>query len=257
MKIYLINLDKDVAKFAVADRQLQSFGIEYSRISAIDGKSLSQSEKKSKVSYFRWWCAVGVPPRDGEIGCALSHIAVYKRIVESGLEYACVLEDDVVLDKRFTEVLEQVSRSINSLKPQVLLLSNHSDESENTGSGAHVSGYRSSCDRQFEIKRIRSDSFTEGYVLTCEAAKVLIKQNTPLRIYADAWHRWARRGAIELYHVFPTVCSQDKVSFASATVLCDSTLDVSKMSRLRWLWHKFNRCIGCALDRVLLCLLGK
>ena len=252
MRVYLLNLDKDVDRLMAADRRLQSLGIKYERISAICGKDLSPAEKRAKVSYFRWWCTVGIPPRDGEIGCAISHLTVYQRLVESGDKCVCVLEDDIVLDSRFPAILKFAELNISCVRPQVFLLSNHSDFYENTGNGDRICGYKSAKNRLPEVKRTSGDAFTEGYVLNVPAAKALLRQQTPIKIFADAWRRWAKIGAIELYHILPTVCSQDKSSFVSSTILHDKSLDVSKMSWQCWFWHKFKRCIGCAIDNMLI-----
>lgn len=254
MKVYLINLDGDKNRLMAADGQLKSLSVDYERIPAVYGKDLSNDEKRKAVSYFRWWCAVGVPPRDGEIGCALSHLKAYEMLLKSGESCCCVLEDDVVLDGRFVDVLSRVEKCINKNIPQVILLSNHSDPDV---LGEHVSGYRSSRERSFEVLRCHRDAFTEGYVLTAVAAKALIRQNAPVKIFADAWTRWDRIGAIELYHAFPTVCSQNKDGFQSHTILNDSALNVAHMPLRRWVWHKFKRVIGVTLDKSLVAILGR
>ena len=78
MKVFLINLDRDQERLKAADAQLKALGVEYEWIPAVYGKSLSQEEKQRKVNRFRWWCAVGRSMTDGELGCALSHAAVYR-----------------------------------------------------------------------------------------------------------------------------------------------------------------------------------
>ena len=53
----------------------------------------------------------------GEVGCALSHWAVWSRIVEQDLDVALVLEDDAVLAPSTVEVLEQELATLDLQHP--------------------------------------------------------------------------------------------------------------------------------------------
>lgn len=236
MRTFLINLDSERARLVAITAQLKSHGVVYERISAINGKNLSQKERNSSVNHFRWWCAVGRPVRIGEIGCAMSHYAIYKKMQQDDLKVACVLEDDVILNERFNSVLEFAERNIDANKPQVFLLSNHTgviDENEDC-----------------HIVACKNDMYTEGYVITAHAAKALLKVNFPLQTPCDWWGRWARRRIIELYHVFPTVCSQDQGQYESGTCGKDD-FDVSRLSLPMYLLHKAKRLVGKSIDAIL------
>ena len=47
----------------------------------------------------------------GEIGCALSHINLYKKIVSDKLSYAIILEDDVEFDERLKHFVSNNSNT--------------------------------------------------------------------------------------------------------------------------------------------------
>lgn len=56
----------------------------------------------------RWRASGGVPIysfagglNPGQIGCAQSHISIWKKIVDSGLDYALILEDDAMFDRKW------------------------------------------------------------------------------------------------------------------------------------------------------------
>ena len=176
---------------------------------------------------------MGRPCRVGEIGCALSHYEIYRQI---GDDPICVLEDDVVLDERFKTVLEHVEKFIDVNKSQVVLLSNHSKQRSET--------------EVLSIVSSKSDMYTEGYVITPKAAEALMKSNLPMQTPCDWWGRWVRRGVIELYHAFPTVCSQDQSQYVSGTVGVDC-FKVSDLGAVRWLAHKCMRVIGKTIDAML------
>lgn len=235
MKVFLINLDKETERLKFVDDQLQKAGVAYERFPAVYGKFLSAEEKKSSVNAFRCWCAYGQMLRDGEIGCGLSHNGIYRKMITENLDAVCVLEDDVILEEKFKEQLEYAFENIDKSRAQVFLLSNHTSE---------VSEIR-------EIRKTRTDMFAEGYVITRPAAELLLKVNYPMIVPCDHWGRWVKFFGLELFHVFPTVCSQNKQDFSSGTL--DSTVkDVNQLPLFYWVLRKIKRVIGCTIDRFII-----
>ncbi len=230
MKVFVINLDRDVERMKVIDARLHELNVEYERASARDAKLLNLNENDGSVNRFRWWCAIGRPVRAGEIGCALSHYDLYRKISEP----VCILEDDVIIEDQFIDVLKRVEEWINPKLTQVVLLSNHTKKKYNDNG----------------MYKTESDMYTEGYVITPAAAKALINANYPLQRPCDHWGFWAKRGIIELYHAIPTVCSQDQSQFVSGTVDVKS-FNVSKLNSVQWVLHKAKRVVGKTLDNIL------
>lgn len=77
------------------ERQFDAFGIIAERVEAVDGRAMAPMEREKAVSRFRWWCANGYRARDGEIGCALSHQSIYRRMVAEDIPYACILQKEI------------------------------------------------------------------------------------------------------------------------------------------------------------------
>ncbi len=256
MKVFVINLDRDVDRMSIFSGQMKRLGVDYDRISAIYAKGLPENEKGHAVNKFRWWCAVGRRIREGEIGCQLSHQIVYKKMVDEHMPLACILEDDVSLDKRFPYVLAELEKKIIHERPIVVLLSNHV---EPTAYGSHEAGYLS-FDSEFSdpvsMKRIKTDMFSEGYVINNAAAKELLHQNYPIIVPTDAWGRWARIGAIDLYRSQPTVCCQNKEIFSSNTTPGLGVV-VHDLNPFRCFLWKLKRIVGVCLDNVMILLNGK
>lgn len=236
MKTFLVNLENEKERLAAITAQLKRLGVAYERISAINGKNLSQQERSASVNHFRWWCAVGRPCRPGEIGCALSHYSIYRRISHD-LSPVCILEDDVILDLNFNRIVEYVETHCDCSRPQVILLSDHT--------GAPLLN-----DFKCGVKRCHEDKYTEGYIITPKAASALLKANLPMECPCDWWGRWASRGIIELYHAFPTVCRQDQGQYESGTCGKDD-FDVSRLSLPMYLFHKAKRLVGKSIDIIL------
>ena len=239
MRVFLINLDKDTDRLAAADAQLKGQGVDYERFPAVYAKALPQAELDKAVNTFRWWCCVGRPVIAGEIGCALSHYTLYRKMIDEGIAYACILEDDVVMDESFRQTLDSVERWLDSGKPQVVLLSNNLNLPEY---GEDI------CERSAGL-------FTESYVITMPAARALLKENMPLRTPCDHWGRWVSHGAIRLYAATPAPCRQNWTDYES-NMAEGNPLIVRDLPLLPRLAHKAKRLVGVTIDR-LLCLMGR
>lgn len=238
MKVFLVNLDRDKDRLANANEQLVRLGIAYERIPAVYGKGLSVAEKRRAVNRFRWWCAIGRPISDAEIGCALSHQLIYRRMISESIPCACIFEDDIVLNDRICQVLEMVEKHMDPAKSQVVMLSDH------TGM------YANDKFETMEIRRSGSAMCTDGYCITKTAATKLLQCNCPIITPCDLWGRWATMGRIDLYHALPSVCKQDQRKFGSSTT--EGRVAVSGLPWFLLALHKTRRCVGKMLDWALL-----
>ncbi|MBO7720831.1 MAG: glycosyltransferase family 25 protein [Kiritimatiellae bacterium] len=235
MKVFLVNLDRNPERLADISRELAELGVEFERVSAVYGRSLGEDEKRRSVARFKWWCLNGTAPRDGEIGCALSHLKTYRRFLETGENCCCVLEDDLLFDRRFKEQLGRIEKWIDPNRAQVVLMTNYSAEKGGD---------------EWRIVRSAGDSSTEAYVITKTAAAELLKRNYPVCTPSDGWRFWAKRGWIELYHAFPTmVPSTWQLGRYSSEVCPDDdklfrALELGMVGRVLW---KIKRAVGVIL----------
>lgn len=233
MRIFLVNLAQKKDRLANADRQLKARGIAYERFPAVYGKALSVAERRASVAGFHSWCAMGRRLLDGEIGCALSHCGIYRRMVDERIPYALVLEDDIAIVGDLAGALLDVESFCNPERPQIILLTHHTKGAPDVG-----------------ISRITYEMFTEGYVVTLAAARALCRANYPVVTVADSWGRWRRRGIIELYKCYPPALSQDWQRFTESDINV-GLKGVAGYSPLRWMLHKTMRVFGRALDEVM------
>ena len=102
-------MDSSVDRLEQITKQCSKFHIEFERVSAIRGDSLS-AEQKSKIydssanqkKYSKLL-------NDGEIGCYLSHVACWNKIITDELDYALILEDDAILSNDLTAFIGHIS----------------------------------------------------------------------------------------------------------------------------------------------------
>ena len=102
ISIFVINLERSIDRRTYMQNQLNKFNVKYQFFSAVDGKEKKDLyDEKKAIKRYRH------PFVDGEIGCSLSHIGVYKKMIEKNISEALILEDDVLLHKNFFNVIFQ------------------------------------------------------------------------------------------------------------------------------------------------------
>lgn len=111
----VINLDRSKERLENASSQLAANNISFTRISAVDGKSLSDSDSRLKrynkelniKQYYK-------PLTKGEIGCYLSHIACWEYIVKHKIPFAIVLEDDFMIKNNLSLIEDFLSNAVEN-----------------------------------------------------------------------------------------------------------------------------------------------
>lgn len=237
MKIFIINLDEDRSRFEKVLLRAKELGVSVERYPAVYGKSISETEKRRRVSFFKWRCIVGQPPTDGEIGCALSHLGVYAKILSDQIDVACILEDDVILDERFKVQLGKIEEFCLSHPASMIMLS----DKLKTG--------REDWSIEPSIKENGLGSY--GYVVTNLAAKIALKSNTPLKCPSDFFKWLFCRSKVTIYKAFPAVCDYDKI-YESKTA--NGRKAVSRMSVVAKMRYRFGRLWGLIIARIFVSL---
>jgi glycosyl transferase family 25 len=112
------------------------------------------------------------------LGCALSHIAIYRLVKERNLSHALILEDDAWLNPNLPQLLKAIAEKYPQEKRRVLLL---------TSCGAISLRKWEFLWSSYQINKVKSAACTHGYVVTNAAADVLIEALYPVRHVADCW----------------------------------------------------------------------
>ncbi|WP_433638230.1 glycosyltransferase family 25 protein [Kluyvera georgiana] len=86
---------------------MNELNIEYSFFDAVYGKDLSLEEKE-KISTDDFKRRSKKEPIDGELGCTLSHIRLFEKMVRDDMKWACVLEDDAIIDESFRSFISKL-----------------------------------------------------------------------------------------------------------------------------------------------------
>ena len=110
VKAFILHLERATGRKAAVEALRKALPIESEVLPAVDGARLGAAEVEAvyRRERFapRYPFALGLP----EIGAFLSHRAAWRRIIDDGLDFAFVFEDDAALDaQRFARLLEFVA----------------------------------------------------------------------------------------------------------------------------------------------------
>ena len=223
-KVYIVNLKLSKARKEQILRELNKQKIKnFELIEAVDGNKLNKEEIylhtfKNEKNFNPW----GPKLTNSQIGCALSHIKIYKKFVKSEFEYALILEDDAIFLDNFTTDLKNFIIKNLKFKRQILLLSELKefiktpiDKIEN-----------------YEVVNVTNAFFTHAYFINKEAAKSIVKFNYPIKTWADNFVLFKLYCDIELTGLNPYLLDQDKTNF-------NSTVELQKKFKKNFLIKRF------------------
>jgi glycosyl transferase family 25 len=158
--MYCINLERRKDRKDSMQYQFSKQKIDVEFVNAVDGKLLEPSDELKQIFrdndfYYR----------RGVIGCAMSHINLWKRIVEESTseDVVCIFEDDVTLCSKYKKNLRNVVKKIPD-DTDVLFLSYHTNR-------------RTEQTKQQIIKlnHLNYIGGTHNYIITTKGAKKMLE----------------------------------------------------------------------------------
>lgn len=219
MHVFIINLEEDVAKKERIEKECKLHGLHFDIIRAVNGKKLTDVELNETVKCFDKGYLT-----KGEIGCALSHKAVYQRIVEGGMDMALVLEDDAKLGGDINYIIERIEAIANPNKKQAFLLQKCK---------------RVFINREIDIgnEYLFHESYgpkcTHGYVITKAAAEAILRINTPVTMVADNWLTFYFNSMLKTYALNGNVVTSHDVNKEHSSIEKERTALTKEQSIYR------------------------
>ena len=232
MKAFVISLPSDKSRRSHIRGQLEKLSMEYEFFDAVLG-----SERMGDLRWYDPEEALKCEDRylrPGEVGCALSHAAVYSEIVRLDLPWALVLEDDAVLHDDLVAVLQALEAGAIQ-QGDIISLSRCDQYKPWTkrplfGRYALVEPF---------LVREGSTAQTVGYVITREAARAIAAVNIPVKFPADSWGYY--KGKVRFLGVIPTLTLITQKVELGSTTTSDGTRRIFKPYALSdLLWHGFK-----------------
>jgi glycosyl transferase, family 25 len=209
MHAYVINLARSRDRRAYITSHLNKIGIGYELVTAIDGRDLDLADPSMVAPSFRSYAALPA----GSAGAAMSHITVYRKIIEDELDMALVLEDDVIVPADLDALADTVGKEL--VAAEVALLSVDSREHQIVKMSTR--GAVPLASSRFLVLPIDVGKTLSGgaYIITREACERMIKCNLPIRSLADAWAHYYNEGALDRVRCVAPVPVRKNPRFAS------------------------------------------
>ena len=117
---FVVNLATATQRREAMQSLLARHQIAATWLEAVDGRLIPEAELAQHFDADRAELEYG-PMVRGEIGTSLSHVNIYRQMVEQQIQYAVVLEDDVELAPDFCQVLSQLPDAVAWSEPAMVL----------------------------------------------------------------------------------------------------------------------------------------
>lgn len=196
MKTYVVNMTKDTEKRAQIESQLANHPeLEYRIWKAVEGRKLTAQEQREMIHpefYERYGRTATLPAA----GCSLSHIGIYRDMIDNNTQYALVLEDDAILSSDLK--IDSIIRLLETEEPVAILLT--------PDFWYHRNAEKVIVDSSHNMFRLNDGYMTSGYAINRAAAQQIVTRIYPVRFMADAWSVFIGFG-VKLYGVVPHVIS--------------------------------------------------
>ncbi|WP_392563896.1 glycosyltransferase family 25 protein [Orbus wheelerorum] len=238
MKTFAINLKREPKKLSNITKECLKNELDVEIIDAVDGKLLSEEYLKEHV-YNYPDCKL----TRGEIGCSLSHIKIYKRMLADNIPIALILEDDA----HFVSLPNSILSKIVGLTPK---------DSKNV---YLLSGCLGS---YFPNKKLQFGPYTfyksyesflaHGYVITLNAAKNLLKFQEQLKFEADKWYAFELFDCVETYCLIPLLIDTNDKTKEFSTLERDRGINLKNNDRYNQMRKIYNSNLNSFLKRKLL-----
>lgn len=194
IKTYVISLKKAEDRRRHLLKETADFNfMDVEWVEAVNGKELSQTDTERLFNRRLFACRYNRLPYPGEVGCTLSHHECYRRLLESNIDVALILEDDVFfLDHDNVEnILTGGAGLLKEKGKGVMTLSDHRVSSAR--GKPFVAGY--------SLCRVWFAFGTNAYLIHKDSAKKLF-MDVPASILADDYQYMNMKG-IPVYGLFP------------------------------------------------------
>jgi glycosyl transferase family 25 len=197
MKIFITAIPRLSNRFAYVRAHVASISDLPYEIVGVDGTEIDRTDAASGARH-------NPDYPSPQIGCSLSHVTACRRIVEQGLPYALVVEDDIVLPAYIDALVARIGavirpgEVISLYSPTMVRTEFAKDQPIDPEHGLNLL-------LPLDMKDVRTGA---AYVIEREAAAGIAAGNDPVRFLADDFRSFYDSGFINHVRIIhPTPCS--------------------------------------------------
>ena len=230
ISIFVISLPQASERRSFMKRQLENLHLQFEFFDAFIGKDYADNptyynEKKALKAEGRKLTA-------GEIGCALSHNAVYRLIVERSLPYALILEDDAIISPDLPVLLQALTPYLCGKN---IITLERCDIYKKSNAIPLVKDYSLVSPRFIKEGSIAQAA---GYLITVEAAAAIQHINCPVYFPADNWGYYKKY--VCFFGLIPSqTCIRQNTDFKSSTLMNNGQRNFTSNGICTYIKHGF------------------
>jgi len=197
--IFVINLRRSPERMASMAGQLAELGLTFERVEGIDGQCLSPD----LASLYDPEAARRFHGRElgpGEIAVSLTHIGIYRTILDRKLPRAIIFEDDLIIDPKFLDLF----KNLDNLPSDWELVKFCHKWGNQKRWGRHK------INRMFQAVGFRSPvAFSGAYLINPAGIEKLMAFAFPIRFASDGLTGRFKDTGVNLYGIVPQCISQN------------------------------------------------
>ena len=195
MQAYVINLIRSPNRRAHMVAQLAKTQVNYKIVDAVDVRDLDLTDIRLFDPVVTGPSDFGRRCRQGSAGSALSHLDVYHRVLDDGLETALVLEDDVALPADLDALGDEISKHMRGA--EVVLLNFHSNNPCRVTKAGSIPLSSARLLVQVAYNGEYEPNSGGAYLITRQACAQMARTILPVRADCDNWTYFYTEGAID------------------------------------------------------------
>jgi len=231
IKIFVVNLKSSHQRKKHMQDLFKSVGLSAIFIEAIDGRLLSDELLNQHYDKEASLNSIGRELSASEVGCALSHIGIYKKITQDSIATSLVLEDDTFFGEGLLQVLAQCKLLPNDW--ELVFLGHHGEISRDAETLSSLWGSKF-LTQNYKLRRpVERVSGTYGYLVSQKGAKNLLELSS--RISKPIDHYTGNSSLVNLYVIKPPVIKVDDYLSENYHSMADRELLLRQAS---FSWYK-------------------
>lgn len=222
---YVINMKGCEGRWKTTLERLSNLGLTVERFEATIGKQLSNQEIK------QWYCPSKNKKRynrnlsAGEIGCYISHMRIWQKMVDESMPCCVVLEDDLFINAELKDVVDATARLKNW---DLIKLSDNRNfpliDTALLDNGLTVGNYK------------KAPNGTQGYIISLSGAKKLLSRK-PFFRPVDVDMQFHKEVGLSMIGIKPYPIAEDR-SFVSEISTINGGSHSNRSTFLRNLIHR-------------------
>ena len=241
VRVFVINRAKDADRRADMSKRLEALGLAHQFFEAVDGHNMDayaapEYDGVTRRRYFGRDLSVG------EIGCMLSHRAVYKKIVDEQIPLTLILEDDTHFKPEFSDILQEIVATAGQWDMVRFL------DRKKIFKGPHRLLHKLSGD--YALARVRGvPGGAYAYLLTQNAAETLLSKTQKNSVQIDIIHGRHWETGLNTIVTKPSPVSPDfEIPSTIGETRFDKKITVSGLTRVLFPFFRFCFKINTSLQ---------